>query len=163
MERRENCRALPNLLVRLAYREAALRQLALIFVLSSGLAMQAVALSSTAQARTYVCEVQHAYDLQNGALATDPNEAGFILTWPTFVFDDETGIFKYGREKNEHWVEERMVVTSQGSKGMSASGYYMHNGTILVAVTIKAWQSPPSFLWLDVLTVFSGTCRILGN
>ena len=72
-----------------------------------------VASAGPALARVYVCDVLHVYDVENGELVSSQQETGYMLTWPKIVFDDDTGIFKYGREGQ--WTEERMRVMSKGS------------------------------------------------
>ena len=67
-----------------------------------------------------------------------------MLTWPTIVFDDETGVFKYRRE-GKNWTEERTRVMAKWTTGISASGFYIHNDVIFSAIQVNAWASPPSF------------------
>ena len=81
-------------------------------------------------------------------------------TSDTIVFDDDTGIFKYGLRGQ--WTEKRMRVMSKGSDGWSAAGYYMHNDKIFVSIRILA-SDPPSFIWVDVFQVYTGTCKGYGN
>ena len=119
-----------------------------------------VALAWPAWAGVYVCDVLHVYDVENGELVRAQNETSYMRTWPKIVFDDDTGIFKYGREGQ--WTEERMRVMSKGSV---AAGYYMHNDTIFSAIQVIAWANPPSFIWgAGALgDVYTGTCKIYGN
>ncbi len=114
-------------------------------------------------ASVYVCDVLHVYDVENGELVRAQNETSYIRTWPKIVFDDDTGIFKYGREGR--WTEEHMRVLSKGTHGFSASGYYMHNGTIFSAIVVKSWAKSPSFIWTAgaVGDVYTGTCQVFGN
>ena len=82
----------------------------------------------------------------------------------TVVFDDVSGLFKYGK-KNKYWKEEKMRVSGKGSRGFSASGHYMHNGTIFSAIVIYSWHDPIDFQWQgggnsDLLT---GTCKHYGK
>ncbi len=116
-----------------------------------------VALAGPAQAAVYICDVSHAYDLENGELVS----SRYGTLSDTIVFDDDTGIFKYGREGR--WTEERMRVLSKGSDQSSAAGYYMHNNTIFSAIRVLAYDNPPSFIWMDVFQVHTGTCKLYGN
>ncbi len=101
-----------------------------------------VALTWPALAGIYVCDVLHVYDVENGELVTSQHETSYMRTWSKIVFDDDTGIFKYGREGQ--WTEERMRVMSKGSDQWSAYGYYMHNDKIFVAIRIDAFDNPQS-------------------
>ncbi len=127
------------------------------------LLVAAFVLAGPALARVYVCDVLHVYDVENGELVRSQHETGYMLTWPKVVFDDDTGIFKYGREGQ--WTEERMRVLSKGTDGSSASGYYMHNDTIFSAIQIKAFRTPRSFIWTAGTSgdVYTGTCKVYGN
>ena len=116
-----------------------------------------VALTEPALAKVYVCDVLHAYDVESGELVS--SRYGTISD--TIVFDDDTGIFKYGLRGQ--WAEKRMRVMSKGTDGWSAAGYYMHNDKIFVAIRIFAFDNPPSFIWMDVFDVYTGTCQIYGN
>ena len=117
-----------------------------------------VALAEPALAKIYVCDVLHVYGVENGELVSIP----VYSTWPKIVFDDDTGIFKYGREGQ--WTEERMRVMSKGTE-WSAAGYYMHKDTIFSAIRVLAWANPPSFIWDAgaVGAVYTGTRKIYGN
>ena len=110
--------------------------------------------------KVYVCDVLHVYDVENGELLSAKHETSFMHTWPKIVFDDDTGIFKYGLKGQ--WTEERMRIMSKGSDGWSAAGYYMHNDTIFIAIRVLA-SDPPSFIWMDVFQVYTGTCKVYGN
>ena len=116
-----------------------------------------VALTEPALAKVYVCDVLHAYDVESGELVS--SRYGTISD--TIVFDDDTGIFKYGLRGQ--WAEKRMRVMSKGTDGWSAAGYYMHNDKIFVAIRIFAFDNPPSLIWMDVFDVYTGTCQIYGN
>ncbi len=118
-----------------------------------------VALTWPALARVYVCDVLHVYDVEIGELVS----SRYGTLSDTIVFDDDTGIFKYGREGQ--WTEERMRVLSKGTDGSSASGYYMHNDTIFSAIQIKAFRTPRSFIWTAGTSgdVYTGTCKVYGN
>lgn len=115
-----------------------------------------VALAGSALARVYVCDVLHAYDADSGELVI----SRYGNTSDTIVLDDDTGIFKYGLKGQ--WTEERMRIMSKGSDGWSAAGYYMHNDTIFIAIRVLA-SDPPSFIWMDVFQVYTGTCKVYGN
>ena len=124
-----------------------------------------VALARPAWAKVYVCDVLHVYDVENGELLSSKHEPSFMYTWPKIVFDDDTGIFKYGRE-GKNWTEERMQVLSKGSTQWSATGYYMHNGVIFSAIQVKAQEvKRPSFIWMAgaLGDVYTGTCQVYGN
>ena len=116
-----------------------------------------VALTGPVLARVYVCDVLHAYDVESGELVS----SRYGTLSDTIVFDDDTGIFKYGRKGQ--WTEKRMRVMSKGTDGWSAAGYYLHNDKIFVAIRILAWDDPQSFIWMDVFQVYTGTCQIYGN
>ena len=120
-------------------------------------------LAGEARARVYVCDVLHVYDLENGELVSSQHGNSYMYTWPKIVFDDDTGNFKYGREGQ--WTEERMRVLSKGGAHGSATGYYMHNDTILSTIRIHDWANPPSFIWEAGTSgdVYTGTCKIYGN
>ncbi len=122
-----------------------------------------VALAWPAQANVYICVVLHVYDEEDGELVAAGQEASYKRIWPKIVFDDETGIFKYGREGQ--WTEERMRVMSKGSDQNTATGYYMHNNTIFSAIWVKAWAKPPSFIWEAGASgdVYTGVCKTYGN
>jgi hypothetical protein len=124
----------------------------------------ALIVSGPAWATIYVCDTKGAYEIKNGKVVTDrPQQSGLRLTWPKVVFDDVSGQFKYGKEGR--WTEEKMVVTSKGSKSSSASGHYKHNGTIFSAIVVYSWRNPIEFQWSgggnsDLIT---GTCKYYGN
>lgn len=123
----------------------------------------ALLVSGPANSTTFVCDTKDAYDIKNGEVVPSKTKYSDLLTWPKVVFDDVSGNFKYG--KNDRWTEEKMVVTSKGSKGFSASGHYMHNDTIFSAIAVYSWRNPIEFQWLgggnsDILT---GTCKHYGN
>ncbi len=122
-----------------------------------------VALAGPALARVYVCDVLHVYNVENGELVRSQHETGYMLTWPKVVFDDDTGIFKYGHEGQ--WTEERMRVVSKATGGWSSSGYYMHNGVIFSAIQIKELGNPRSFIWSAgaLGDVYTGTCKVYGS
>ena len=124
-------------------------------------ALVGVLVSGQANSTTYICDVKEAYDFKNGEAV--PSKSPGVQTWPKVVFDDVSGLFKYG--KDDHWTEEKMTVTSKGSKYSSASGHYMHNDTIFSAIVVHSWRNPIEFQWLgggnsDLLT---GTCKHYGN
>ncbi len=56
-----------------------------------------------------------------------------------------------------------MRVMSKGSDQSAAAGYYIHNDSIFIAIQILAYDNPPSFIWMDVFQVYTGTCKIFGN
>lgn len=125
--------------------------------------------ASPAAAALYVCETKHAYNLEDGELRRD-RESGELLTWPTVTFDDVSGTLRYGHEATagsigKTWFEEKLTVTAKGSPQGSASGHYMHNGTIFSAIVIHAWDNPPSFIFLKGgnSAALTGTCRTFGN
>ena len=109
------------------------------------LAAALVTLAAPVWGAVYICDVLHVYDVESGQLITSKNETSFMRTWPKVVFDDDTGIFKYGREGQ--WTEERMQVLSKGTHGFSASGYYMHNGKIFSGIEVQSWANPSNFIW----------------
>ena len=113
-----------------------------------------VALTGPVLARVYVCDVLHAYDVESGELVS----SRYGTLSDTIVFDDDTGIFKYGRKGQ--WTEKRMRVMSKGTDGWSAAGYYLHNDKIFVAIRILAWDDPQRFIWMDVFQVYTGTCPL---
>ena len=134
--------------------------------------------SACAQAATHVCETKRAYTLEAGELRPYREEVE-RMSWKTVIFDDATGILKYGHEartesmpealpeawrkmNQPYWVEEKLVVTSRGEV---VTGHYKHNGVIFSAILIRTWTAPASFMWLaggnsDALT---GTCRLIGQ
>ena len=71
--------------------------------------------SASAQATTYLCQAKRAYDLQAGELIPYREQVE-LSSWATVMFDDATGVLKYGHERREtseaYWVEEKLVVTS---------------------------------------------------
>jgi hypothetical protein len=119
--------------------------------------------SGPSHAATYVCEAEQFYDLEEGQLVVSPQGAGQLHTWPSVVFDDISGSFKYGREGA--WTEEAMTVTGRGSAGWGASGHYLHNGTLFNAFVVQTHERPANFLWLGggLSDAVSGTCRIYGE
>ena len=119
--------------------------------------------SGPARSTTYICDVKGAYEINKGEVVPSQTKYSDLRTWPKVVFDDVSGQFKYG--KDDRWTEEKMLVTSKGSKHSSATGYYMHNGTIFTAIAVYSWRNPIEFQWLggglsDLLT---GTCKHYGN
>jgi hypothetical protein len=86
--------------------------------------------SAGAQAATHVCETKRAYTLEAGELRPYREEME-RMSWKTVIFDDATGVLKYGHEartetmpealpeawrkmNQPYWVEEKLVVTSRG-------------------------------------------------
>ncbi len=62
-----------------------------------------VALTRPALARVYVCDVLHVYDVESGELVS----TRYGTLYHTIVFDDDTGIFNYGREGR--WTSQRLT------------------------------------------------------
>ena len=120
-----------------------------------------LALPQATAAALYVCNTTHAYDNEAGALR--PEKTG-IRPWETVIFDSDTGAFRYGNDRTG-FTESQMTLTARGSQGMPASGYRLHNGTLLEAIVVAGYASPPTFTWLGggLSEVLTGTCRVVGE
>jgi hypothetical protein len=121
-------------------------------------------LAQPTAAALYLCKTLHAYELEDGAFQTPSYESTEKSTWEGVLFDSDTGAFKYGNERIG-FVEERMTVTAHGGGGMSASGHYMHNGTVFSAIVIYGWGAPPDFMLVHGgnSAVLTGTCTVYGE
>jgi hypothetical protein len=127
------------------------------------LAVLMMLVGGAANATTYVCDVKGAYEIKNGKVIVSKFGPTELITWTKVVFDDVSGLFKYGNDR--YWKEEKMQVTAKGTKGWSATGHYFHNGSIFSAIAIYSWREPIEFQWLgggnsDILT---GTCKHFGK
>ena len=65
------------------------------------LVLMLVAPAGPVSAAVYVCGVSYVYDLENGKLVTASHATSLMATWPMIVFDDDTGVFKYGKEGHQ--------------------------------------------------------------
>jgi len=126
-------------------------------------ALVGVLVSGPASSTTFICDTKGAYDIKNGEVVPSKTKYSDLIAWPKVVFDDVSGLFKYG--KKDRWTEEKMVVTQKGSKSGSASGHYMHNGAIFSAINVYSWKIPIEFQWLGGgnSALMTGTCTHYGN
>jgi hypothetical protein len=116
-----------------------------------------LAIPRAADATTFVCTSQKAYDYEAGSGALEPSTSHKVV-WPRkWTFNDTNGLLDYGQSE-----VDKLTVTSRGS---TVSAHYARNGTIHSAIDIRVYEQGARFVWLkggNVL-LLSGTCELIGN
>ena len=127
------------------------------------LLLLAMLISASADAKTYVCDVNTVSDFGDGVMNPRDSWPG---AWEDYkvIFDDDTGILKYGNKGA--WFENKMTVLQKGTQDNNAIGVLSSKNEIvsrIYTIRISPWDKKIPFVFDFNGTFLVGNCEAFGN